>query len=150
MTDGILAFTGSRAGCTEAQRRSLWHLIRILYGRGYRLLHCGCAIGADETAATLARDTNYRVVGHPSDRPDQVSAIALAACTVILPAVKPLDRNRTMVEASRGGGILIACPSGPEVTRSGTWATVRWARKVGVPRWVVSPDGKLTREGETG
>lgn len=44
-------------------------------------------------------------------------------------------RNERIVRES---GVLLAFPEGPEESfpRSGTWMTVRIARKAGIPRWV--------------
>lgn len=52
----------------------------------------------------------------------------------------PLVRNRLMVDR---GSMLIATPSGPERLRSGTWATVRYARKLQLPVDVIRPDGLI-------
>ena len=41
-----------------------------------------------------------------------------------------LDRNRDIVDACE---VLLATPDGPERLRSGTWSTVRYARKIGKP-----------------
>lgn len=142
--NGVLAFTGSREGVTAAQGRTLHRLLRLLFGQGYRRMHNGCAIGADEVAALLARQTGYDVWGFPSDRPDQVSAAACEACVLLHPPAEPLGRNRLMVD---GAILLVACPAGAEVMRSGTWSTVRYARRLGKVVWLCQPDGTLTREG---
>jgi hypothetical protein len=42
--------------------------------------------------------------------------------------------------------MLAACPKGPEERRSGTWATVRYARKTGKPVVIFWPDGTVTEE----
>lgn len=60
----------------------------------------------------------------------------------MLPVKKPLDRNRDIVEAAE---VLIACPDGPERQRSGTWATIRHALRVGKPVVIVWPDGRVER-----
>lgn len=52
-----------------------------------------------------------------------------------------LDRNHDIVDAC---DILIACPKMKEVLRSGTWATVRYARKTGKPVAILWRDGKYT------
>lgn len=53
-----------------------------------------------------------------------------------------LDRNRDIVDAC---DVLIACPrTMSEELRSGTWATVRYARKVGKPVAILWKDGKYT------
>ncbi len=62
--------------------------------------------------------------------------------------VKPyLERNRDIVNAC---DVLIACPKGEkEELRSGTWATIRYARKVGKPVAILWKDGKYDYESES-
>jgi arginase family enzyme len=54
-----------------------------------------------------------------------------------------LERNEDIV---RDTDFLIACPEGSEVMRSGTWATVRYARKKGRTIVVFWPDGHTDLE----
>ncbi len=55
-----------------------------------------------------------------------------------------LERNRDIVDASE---VLIACPSTrEEVMRSGTWATVRYARKKGMKITLIFRDGTCEKE----
>lgn len=64
---------------------------------------------------------------------------------IVLPAKDYLARNHDIVDAA---GLLIAAPSGPaEKRRSGTWATVRHARKQGTRIWIVLPSGEIAVEG---
>ena len=57
---------------------------------------------------------------------------------------KPLIRNRDIV---RETAVLIATPEQTiEQLRSGTWATVRYARKMNRPTVLIFPDGTLTLE----
>lgn len=52
-----------------------------------------------------------------------------------------LDRNRDIVNCT---DILITCPSGyTEKLRSGTWATIRYARKIGKTVVIIFPDGSI-------
>jgi len=52
-----------------------------------------------------------------------------------------LDRNTDIVKHSH---ILIGCPSTlNEVLRSGTWATIRRARRIKTPCILIFPDGSL-------
>ena len=53
-----------------------------------------------------------------------------AHCSSTLTAAPtdPLARNRRIVEVS---DLLVAAPDGPETLRSGTWSTVRHARRRG-------------------
>lgn len=68
-----------------------------------------------------------------------------AGCTgnVIHPIKPYMVRNQDIVDAS---DVLLATPHGPEVLRSGTWATIRRARKKGIPIYIVYPNGKIEQE----
>jgi hypothetical protein len=56
-----------------------------------------------------------------------------------------LTRDQDIV---RDTDVLIAIPAeGVEQHRSGTWATVRFARKLGRDIWIVLPDGQIREEG---
>ena len=60
----------------------------------------------------------------------------------------PLDRNRDIVDAC---DVLIATPKDfVEELRSGTWATVRYARKQRKPLVIVWPNGETTTEAPLG
>jgi hypothetical protein len=56
----------------------------------------------------------------------------------------PLERNKDIV---RDSNLLVAAPpTSEEIKRSGTWHTIRHARKMNVPKVIVWPDGSLTIE----
>jgi hypothetical protein len=56
----------------------------------------------------------------------------------------PTSRNHDIVDETE---LLIACPGElAEAVRSGTWATVRYARKLGRPIVIFWPDGSVTGE----
>lgn len=70
----------------------------------------------------------------------QASA-GLAHSDDIRDPLPPLERNHRIVDAC---DVLIACPKdAQEQLRSGTWATVRYARKQGKRVIVITPDGTV-------
>lgn len=105
----IVSFTGTRQGMSTAQKRQLQY---VLYGlRTVTQFHHGAAEGADREAAAFAA-TALKVVAHPAGD-------------------DPLARNRELVNIC---DVLIAAPrTDEEELRSGTWATIRYARAVGKP-----------------
>jgi hypothetical protein len=105
-------------------------------------LHHGDCIGADHHAHGIAREAWLSVAIHPPANPDK-RAWCIGDHTWM---PKPyLDRNHDIVDATVG---LIAAPGEfKEQFRSGTWATVRYARKVGKPVVLVLPDGGVRRGG---
>lgn len=135
----ILGFTGTRRGMTPAQRAALPAVLATLPGR---VLHGG-ADGADKefhrfiVAAGMPNDgieiypTGHRCgwIGYDWFLHDLMS---------------PLVRNRIMAERCDH---LLACPAEPdEQLRSGTWATVRYARKADKPITLILPDGMIREE----
>lgn len=131
----LVGFTGTQRGMTEAQYGAMW---TMLCARAPGVFHHGDCIGADEKAAYLARKAGFRVVGHP---PINESKRAFFPSDETWPAAAYLDRNKTIVNRSQE---MIATPSEvEEQLRSGTWSTIRYARRVGRPLHVLLPDGRL-------
>ena len=131
----IVAFTGTRRGVTLPQSQALttW-LDRCVRGT---FLHGDC-IGADAYAAQRARDLGWMVECYPCTI---AAKRAYAGGHVIHDPAPPLVRNRAMVDRC---DVLVACPGEAiEQLRSGTWATIRYARKIGRPVVLVLPDGSI-------
>ena len=124
-----IGFTGTRQGMTLRQQEEL----KALLPGGCHFHHGDC-IGADAQAHKIAREKNCYIVAHPSNRSRQR---AYCVCNEHLLPKPPLTRNRAIVEAVDG---LIGAPAtSHEVLRSGTWATIRYARKVGKPIHILEP-----------
>jgi hypothetical protein len=130
-----VGFTGARIGMNDRQRRTLYRLLRRFTGGR---LHHGDCVGADEQAHQFARRQQMLVVLHP---PDQVGKRAFCRADEIRPAQPYLDRNHAIVDESE---VLIAAPAtSRELLRSGTWATVRYARKAGREILLLLPNGSV-------
>jgi predicted Rossmann fold nucleotide-binding protein DprA/Smf involved in DNA uptake len=98
--------------------------LRWLRERGATDLHHGAAVGADQHAAHVAALLGFRLTAHPAT------------------AGRELARNREIVAAC---DVLVATPATErEVLRSGTWATVRYARQAGKPVLLLPPNGGAT------
>lgn len=134
-----IGFTGSRKGMTVKQILVLTDLFKELKPSTF---HHGDCIGADQYAHSAAINQGLIVVVHPPVNPK-----ARAWCKpgwygghILLPK-EYIERNHDIVDAC---DILIATPrSDQEEQRSGTWATVRYARKVGKEIFIVCPDGSI-------
>lgn len=139
-----LGFTGTSKGMTQRQRDTVLYLFRELQ---LTELHHGGERHADAEAHRLALALGACVHVHPGPA-FKLSHDCLGADVVH--AIKPnLTRNKDIVTMSVDG--LVAAPSGAtEVLRSGTWTTVRYARKAERRRWIVSPDGTFREELITG
>jgi hypothetical protein len=131
----IVGFTGTQRGMTEAQWAVLWPL---LCARAPGEFHEGDCIGADAQAAHAARAAGFRIIGHP---PTIDAKRAFFSADVDWPPAPYLDRNKVIVNRSQE---MIATPGEfDEQLRSGTWSTVRYARRIGRPVHVILPDGRL-------
>jgi hypothetical protein len=133
----IFGFTGTQDGMTKTQRELFYNLCRH-FEPGQ--LHHGDCIGADKNAQELYLSAMYYryqagrgstcVMIHPPIKDDKRAFCTKPHSNVLFHSYEPkdyLDRNHDIVDAC---DILIACPkSHTEELRSGTWATIRYARK---------------------
>jgi hypothetical protein len=131
-----IGFTGTRQGMTRAQHYTLRDLLASFPGA--ILLHGDC-IGADAEAHDISLELGYDVVIHPA-RIEDFRAFKIAEDTR-RPA-PALTRNKHIVRETE---LLIAAPAEAiEQLRSGTWSTVRFARRVGRPVRIILPDGSTS------
>jgi len=136
----ILGFTGTSRGMTQEQSMKILYLFNNLQ---LLALHHGDCIGADAQAHEIAKQVHARIVIHPPMN-TKSRAFCQGADEVYIP--KPyLVRN--LVIARLGTDGLIATPSSEsEIVRSGTWSTIRYARKMKRHIWIVFPDGTVREE----
>lgn len=122
-----IGFTGTQKGMSQSQQRAFTRLILSLKIIEF---HHGDCIGADSQAHDIVKDMNkeIKIVIHP---PSDSSKRAYKRGDVIRYELPYLERNKLIVQETR---LLIAAPfSLQEELRSGTWATIRYARKTGQP-----------------
>lgn len=100
------------------------------------VFHYGDCVGADKQAFGLATYLGFTTISHP---PIDSSKRAFTKPDIELKPKEYLERNKDIVKAS---DILIACPHGAEVMRSGTWSTFRYA-KGRIGRYVIHTNGKI-------
>ena len=139
-----IGFTGTQVGMTSAQRLTIGGMLTGLGGPfrdgqpptwGARAHHGDC-VGADAEFHQLCRFHGLWIVGHP---PLNSSRRAWCQFDAIMPEAEYLERNRAIVDAC---SVLFAAPREPnEQARSGTWSTVRAARRAGKPHIVIMPNG---------
>src|SRR5262245_4747430 len=124
-----IGFTGTQGGMTERQRQALSCVLAELQAT---TLHHGDCIGADAEAHDVATAMGCEVVIHP---PITEAKRAWKRAPQIHAPKPYLARNRDIVRAAE---MLVAAPAQDvEQLRSGTWSTVRFARKMGRAVWVV-------------
>ena len=136
----IIGFTGSRNGMSDSQKESFLKILRKL--KKITTFRHGDCIGSDEDAHNLIRETlpDCHIIGHP---PSYKKYRAFCKCNIFLKPKAYLDRNRDIIDSSE---IIIATPNGLEKLRSGTWSTIRYARKKNLPIYIIMPNGKIKEE----
>ena len=153
-----IGFTGTREDMTAAQRESFKAVILAVHRGRDISFHHGACVGADEEAELLLSELSlteplsfFSLTRYPADVGANLRAKGalgasefVASNTTVKPDKPPLERNKDIVNAS---DIMIACPKEPlEVLRSGTWATIRYARKIQRPLYLILPDGTVKEE----
>ena len=126
-----LGFTGTRTGMTVTQVVAVVNRLQLIAAQQHEVLivHHGDCKGADEQFHRLvfAHLPDASIVLHPPID-NKLRAFCSGGCTVLMPRGYLL-RNKDIVRAS---DIVLAAPATKhEVLRSGTWATIRYARKYG-------------------
>jgi hypothetical protein len=129
-----IGFTGTQDGMSDRQKAQLESELQNLnvpFAEQTEFHHGDC-IGADAEAVEIAHDIflewfhTYQSHAHPPSDPKKR---AFHKSDVIHPPEPYLIRNRRIVNATN---ILIAAPkTDQEELRSGTWATIRYAEKLG-------------------
>ena len=129
-----VGFTGTQKGMTAIQQLCVAELIE-----GSSELHHGDCIGADDEVDQVGAALGIPKFIHPP-LDNKKRAFCFRGIVGVLPSKPYLERNHDIVDES---DYLVAAPSGAERIRSGTWATIRYARKMGKRICIVMPDGKV-------
>jgi hypothetical protein len=146
-----LGFTGTRHGMDEFQKESIALLFtQLLREYDFIEFHHGDCIGADAQAATILNDlrnshystrTRVRIVCHPGFPPNHPEETKFRAFTDFNDEVRDLKpfiaRDHDIVDETEE---MVATPvTEDEEVRSGTWTTVRYARKQNRKVTVLNP-----------
>lgn len=132
-----VGFSGTQEGMTLPQL----HNVDELLGDNLttQWAHHGDCIGADADFHKLSRLNGLFVKGHPP-----IKEIKRAWCEfdeVALPK-DYIERNHDIVDAV--DWVIFTPKEFREQLRSGTWATIRYARRMWRDGFIVWPDGKVT------
>lgn len=144
-----MVFTGTRAGMTPDQAGALTAWLQ----QAARLYN-GCCHGADEECLLLARtfcSPDLWIEGFPGNQAQAERVHAVDLKHPVPQGQHPeLARNRTMLRKALriGNPLLVATPKlGSEEGRgSGTWATIRYARSLNIPRRIIWPTGRVDED----
>jgi hypothetical protein len=133
-----LGFTGTKQGMTPKQFNEV---VKLLVQFKPDRVHHGDCVGSDEDFHTIATNNGYYRHIHP---PIKERYRAFCEGDYAEEPGEYLVRDQEMVDQVQ---LLIATPNGfKERVRSGTWATVRRARKKGIPIYIVHPNGWVVSE----
>jgi hypothetical protein len=127
-----LGVTGTQYGASSIQKADAWRLIDSIDSLAE--FHHGNCIGVDTELANLVSRLHPNCIIHSHPPLEKARQGDFVSDVVHKPA-DFLYRNHRIVDAVQ---LLLALPKEPqEVMRSGTWATVRYARKTNVPRLIL-------------
>lgn len=142
-----VGFTGTKVGMTRRQYARVEQLLDQVWAenRGTRVrVHHGDCIGADHHFHTLARRFGFYVVSHP---PVVIKYRAFTRADEEREPKPYHDRNHDIVwESDR---LIATSRTNGEELRSGTWSTIRFARRHDLVPDIVFPDGSLYRDEST-
>ena len=127
----IFGFTGTRQGMSRIQKTFLISAMMLAKPKEF---HHGDCVGADADAHKIIRNwvPICRIVIHP---PGSITDRAFCEGDEARPMKPYLVRNRNIVDSC---DVLIAAPLGEdEEWRSGTWSTIRYARKRGTKVYIL-------------
>jgi hypothetical protein len=125
-----IGFTGTQHGISIRQKEILRQELSLATE-----FHHGDCIGADEEAHEIARELELYIVVHP---PKNYAKRAWCTGDVTLPERDYLERNHLIVDHTDK---LIGCSRfNREELRSGTWSTIRYAKRIGKPYVVILPN----------
>ena len=128
---------------SENQRRSLKTVLKELHEDDDDEFHYGACIGSDSQAVFEAMDTGFVVIAYPASDVANSKHGLIPDKAVLVAPMPALKRNHRIVENT--DALVVTPQYVSEVIRSGTWATVRYARKKGKPIIYIWPDGRVQK-----
>ena len=138
-----VGFTGTQNGMREEQRVAVKRLLAELHTTDDDEFHYGACVGADTQAVFDAIDVGYVILAYQANNVSHSKHGLIPKDAIIVTPMAALTRNKRIVDNT---DILVVAPQRvSETLRSGTWATVRYARKQGKPIIYVWPDGRIQR-----
>lgn len=116
-----LGMTGNRSGLSNEIKKMAKD---FLEKNSVSEVHHGDCLGSDTDFHNLCESINIKIIIHP---PINKKMRAFCKSDFILPEKDYIKRNHDIVDDTE---MLIAFPStNKEILRSGTWSTIRYAKK---------------------
>lgn len=118
---------------SATQLAFLHHLLRDLKIEEF---HHGLCVGSDHQAHRMARALQVPIYGHPPKNQKAMMEFDPSEFAHLYPPDDYLPRDRSIVDHT---ALLLGAPFDDtvEVIRSGTWYTIRYARKQRTPHLVI-------------
>lgn len=128
-----LGMTGNRNGMNENTKNKL---IEFIKNNKIDEVHHGDCVGADKNFHDICSSNNIKIIIHP---PINNKLRAFSKSDNILQPVGYLQRNKNIVDST---DMLIGFPNDKQETlHSGTWSTIRYARKNKKKIHIIFPNG---------
>jgi hypothetical protein len=132
-----VSFTGTSRGMNKIQFAKVSEFLFNNVDRFDLAIHGDC-IGADAEFHTICKVLNVPIDIHPCDI---THFRAFCEGFRVFPIDKPLTRNKTMIDKA---DLTLATPfENQEVLRSGTWSSIRYAKKKDKMLIIFYPDGRI-------
>lgn len=141
----IISFTGTQKGMTSYQKMSFLKVMQFLKAkRNVTHFNHGDCIGADADAHEIVSNIDIPIHIYPgTDKRGASPKRAFCINGTTHKAQEYLIRNKKMVDLCT---VLVACPAESiEQLRSGTWSTIRYAKKIKIPIVTIYPDGTIQK-----
>ena len=132
-----IGFTGTRHGMSKEQLDAFKSIIKA---KDTEEFHHGMCVGSDKQAHDFVKSVGVKIVGHP---PSFKKFMAECECDIFMKPNDYLQRNKNIVDEAE---MLIATPDCKEKVRSGTWSTVRYARKKQKKIYIIHKNGRVSIE----
>jgi hypothetical protein len=125
-----VGFTGTRQGMSQHQKEQF---VLKLHELEVHEFHHGDCIGADADAHDIVREffPNVKIIIHP---PSKTKTQAFKSGDESRIPAPYITRDKAIVNETE---YLVGAPHCEEIIRSGTWTTIRHARKVKKPHTVL-------------
>lgn len=138
-----IGFTGTRDGMSQAQVVAFTDLFTDLSINDVLRFGQGCCVGADEQATRIVKEAmGHRawIIGYQPEIKTHVSQYCLETSDELRDPKPYLDRNKDLVDDC---SLLIGAVRGDEELRSGTWSTIRYAKKTNRDYAIIYPNGVI-------
>ena len=132
-----IGFKGTRHGMSVEQLDAFKAFIKAKESDEF---HHGMCVGSDKQAHDFIKSEKIKIVGHP---PKYKKFMAECECDYVMKPYDYLQRNKNIVDET---DVMVATPDTKERVRSGTWSTIRYARKQGKKIYIIHKNGRITIE----